>query len=253
MTTSTTIRKLLRGAGAAAFWLAAWYLAARALGRPLLLPGPAEVASRFAALAVTGHFWRTAGATLLRVAAGFAAGTLAGALLAVLCRASGVVSALFSPVVRAVRAAPVASFIILLVVWFRRDSVPVIISALMALPVVWENTLAGIASADPALLEMARSFHISRAKTALRVVLPSALPSFLAGCRTALGLAWKSGVTAEVIASPALAVGRELNNGRVYLETADVFVWTAVVILLSVALEKGMFLLLGKAGKRYGG
>ena len=110
--------------------------------------------------------------------------------------------ALLAPVLHIVRAAPVASFIILALVWFRTDVLPLFIAFLMVVPVVWANVEKGIRAADPALLEMARVYRFGRLKTLLRVQLPSVMPYFLAACTTGLGFAWKSGIAAEVICRP---------------------------------------------------
>lgn len=235
--TSSKLNRPLRAVAAAAFWLAAWSIAAYIVGRPLLLPSPVEVFGRLLELAAGAAFWRTAAVTLLRVAEGLLCGIVCGVSLAVVTFLSPVCDMLLSPAVRTVRAAPVASFSILLIVWFQSGKVPVMIAALMVIPIIWEGTLAGIRSADPQLLEMADVFGFGAFKKALRIYLPAAASSFLAAYKVSLGLAWKSGVTAEVIASPAVAIGRELSNGKVYLETADVFAWTIVVVALSLLLE----------------
>jgi len=122
--------------------------------------------------------------------------------------------------------------------WTDRDQVPVIIAALMVLPVVWGNVVRGIRECDPKLLELARAYRFSRFKTARLILLPSVRPYFLSALTTSMGLAWKSGVAAEALVWPKLAIGTQIYNTKFYLETADLFAWTLVVILLSLLLEK---------------
>ena len=150
--------------------------------------------------------------------------------------------------IRVARATPVASFIILAFLWIGKTQVPGFISMLMVLPVVWENTAAGIRSADPLLLEMAKSYRFGFRKTLEKVYVPSVAPAWRAGAVTALGLAWKSGVAAEVLCLPRLSLGTEIYYSKIYLETADLFAWTAVVILLSWILEKGFVALIKRKG-----
>ena len=64
------------------------------------------------------------------------------------------------------------------------------------------------------------------------------MPFFMAAAKAGMGLAWKAGIAAEVLASPSLGIGTELYNAKIYLETADLFAWTAVIIAISVALER---------------
>ncbi|MBO5898784.1 MAG: hypothetical protein J6R04_07220, partial [Clostridia bacterium] len=70
-----------------------------------------------------------------------------------------------------------------------------------------------------------------------RIYLPAVLPYFLSACESSIGLAWKAGVAAEVLALPALSIGKQLYESKLYLETTDLFAWTLVVIVLSLLLE----------------
>lgn len=232
-----------------AFWLGVWVLAARAVGSELLLPGPAAVWGALVRLLPTASFWKAVGASLLRVLAGLAWGTVAGALLGTVTAASPWADALLSPGVRAVRATPVASFILLILLWVSRTAAPGVVSGLMVLPVMWEAVRRGADSADPLLLELARAYRFGRLKTLRLVCLPAALPHFAGGLHTALGLAWKSAVAAEVLCRPPLAVGSGIYNAKLTLETPELFAWTAVVAALSFVLEKGLSLFLD--GKKY--
>ena len=236
-------------------WLGLWQLLAMGVGLELLLPGPVRVVERLFARGATALFWRSAFATLGRIFLGGAVGVVIGAAVAALSARWAVCDWLLTPFMKVVRATPVASFIVLIWLWSAATWVPVIIAALMAAPVAWGTTAQGIRDTDPALLEMAWAYRFSKGKTARLIYIPSTLPAFLAGCRTALGLAWKAGVAAEVLCRPRWALGTQVYNAKLALETADLFAWTALVILLSFAVEKalwGLWRLLSKRGRRGG-
>ena len=226
--------RLLRPLLPLAFWLVVWQLAALAVGQSFILPGPAAVLGTLIQLAGVPSFWQTALLSLVRVLAGLLAGTLLGALTAALTCASRWADVLLSPAVRVIRAVPVVSFILFVLLWTRRGLVPVVVSALMVLPVVWGNVSRGIRETDPKLLEQAGALRFSRLKTVRLVYLPSVRPYFLSAVVTSLGLAWKSGVAAEVLCRPAWAVGTQIVQARDYLETPSLFAWTLVVLLLSL-------------------
>jgi len=228
----------LRTATAFLFWVAVWQFAAWQINSPLFLPAPLAVVRRLGQLALTAPFWYTALLSLCRVLLGMLWGTVLGVVLAILACISRWLDAILSPAVRVIRATPVASFILLVFLWTDRDQVPVIIAALMVLPVVWGNVVRGIRECDPKLLELARAYRFSRFKTARLILLPSVRPYFLSALTTSMGLAWKSGVAAEALVWPKLAIGTQIYNTKFYLETADLFAWTLVVILLSLLLEK---------------
>ena len=222
-------------------------------GQTFILPAPPRVAEEFFALAGTGEFWRTAAVSLGRVFAGAAAGVGLGTALAALTAAFRWARLLLAPAVKVVRATPVASFIILVLLWADRDWVPVIISALMVLPVVWGNVVQGVDSADAGLLEFSRAYGLSSWRRLRLVYVPSVLPYFAAACRTSLGLAWKAGVAAEVLCLPRLAIGTQVSNAKIYLETPALFAWTLTVLLLSFLLEGVLGRLLGRLERRKGG
>ena len=226
-------------------------LAALAVGQSFILPGPAAVLGTLIQLAGVPSFWQTALLSLVRVLAGLLAGTLLGALTAALTCASRWADVLLSPAVRVIRAVPVVSFILFVLLWTRRGLVPVVVSALMVLPVVWGNVGRGIRETDPKLLEQAGALRFSRLKTVRLVYLPSVRPYFLSAVVTSLGLAWKSGVAAEVLCRPAWAVGTQIVQARDYLETPSLFAWTLVILLLSLTLEKLLSALLNRINRRW--
>lgn len=231
----------------AVFWLAVWWLLALIVGKELLIPSPPLVVRTLLELVVTGAFWRYTALTLLRITLGLLLGIVLGILTALLTNRLSLLHALLAPAVRVVRATPVASFIILVLLWVANGRVPVVISALVVLPVIWESTAAGLRSVDRDLLEFARAYRLTRWDTWRRIVIPSMLPQLAAAVCTAIGLAWKSGVAAEVLCLPKAAVGTQVYFSKLYLDTPALFAWTLVVVALSLTVERiARRLLLGR-------
>ncbi len=226
-----------------AVWLGVWQLLAVRVGQSLLLPGPWEVLVRLLELARTGDFWTTALTSLGRVFLGGALGALIGVAVAALSAWKEPAGWVLSPLMKVVRATPVASFIILIWLWCKSAWVPVVISALMSAPVVWAATAQGIGDVDPKLLEMARAYRFNTGKTLRLIYVPSARSAVATGCRTAMGLAWKAGVAAEALSRPRIALGTQVYNAKIYLETPDLFAWTVTVVALSFLVEKGVWAL----------
>ena len=220
------------------FWIAVWFLLSLLVGSELLLPGPVQVLRKLCAMITTGTFWSSVALSLLRILGGILAALVLGVLLAVLTERSSLAKALFSPLMLLVRSTPVASFIILALIWLGRDILPLFISALMVLPVVWANVSAGIAGRDVQLLEMAKVYGLSRGRVFRRITVPSVLPHFRAALSSALGLGWKAGIAAEVLTVPKQAIGRMIYESKLYLETTELFAWTLAVILLSFVIER---------------
>lgn len=232
-----TGKTLLKNLLATLFWVAAWHILALAMANPLLLPTPLQVLRRLAQLMQTADFWHITAVSIGRILLGVLSALVLGVLLAVLSTASSLVDALLAPVMTAVKAAPVASFAILVLIWLKRDHVPILICAMMVLPVVWSNVCAGIRQVDPQLLELARVYRLPRLRVLRRIYVPSVLPYFRAACGSALGMGWKAGIAAEVLTVPRDSMGRMIAESKLYLMTEDLFAWTLAVVVLSLLLQ----------------
>ncbi len=232
------VRKLLPAVGVGLFWLAVWALAAMLVGKELLLPSPGQVLRCLVKLASGAEFWRTVFRSILRVLSGILAATVLGVLLAALTERSKVCRLLLAPLMTVIKSTPVASFIILALIWIGRDILPVVITGLMVLPVVWANVSAGIAGQDQQLLEMAAVYRLSRGSILQHITVPSVLPYFRSALSSALGLGWRAGIAAEVLTVPPLSIGKRIYESKLYLETAELFAWTLTVILLSLLIER---------------
>ncbi len=220
----------------------------------VLIASPAVVAKRIVQLMGTADFWVKTFYSLFGIMKGYLLGVLAGVLLAVLTSVSKALYSFFKPMLTVIKTTPVVSFIILALVWMSKTQVPVFISFLMVLPIIWANLTTAVRETDPLLLEMAKAYGFSPLKILHRIYVPSVLPTFLTALTTSVGFAWKAGIAAEVISTPHNSIGTQLYNAKVYLETADLFAWTVVVILLSMLFEKGIIFAVGKiSGKAHKG
>jgi NitT/TauT family transport system permease protein len=252
MVKNKTIKAFIRGAICFAFWMAVWYILSAALGRALVLPTPFAVFGRLLSLLPTSDFWLACLGSVLRIFVGLIAGILAGVLLASLCAVSRLMEAIFEPLVTVIKATPVASIIILMLFIMAKTAVPMVAALLMVIPIVFGNVKKGITSVPVDLSEVAEMYDFGFGKRMKYLVLPSVLPYFSAACRSALGLAWKAGIAAEVICYPKYSIGANLNNAKVYLESEELYAWTIVVIVISVLIEKGVVSLLDLVMKKGG-
>lgn len=216
----------------------------------ILLASPVEVVGRLLTIWQEDGFFASLGFTFFRIAGGFLLGLLVGVLLAVLAGQLRWVEILLWPYMVTVKSVPVASFVIIILIFFRAASLSVIISALMVLPIIYTNTLSGIRSTDAELDRMAEVFKISFWKKLLYVKLPQIKPYFLSGATVSLGLCWKSGVAAELIGIPTGSVGEALYQAKIYLNTADLFSWTILIILISFGFEKLVLWVFGRLFQR---
>lgn len=251
MTPSTTKDRLLRLA-ALAFWLLVWQGASVSVGQEILLVSPARVMREAARLCVTEDFWLCVGGSFGRIACGFFLAQALGVLLAALACASRAVEILLSPLVTVIKSTPVASFTVLALIWIRSAHLSVLISALMAFPIVYRNLCEGIRAADGELLEMASVFRVKGLRV-LYIYLPAAAPYFLSAASLSAGLCWKAGIAAEVIGLPARSIGGALYEAKLYFDTPVLFAWTLVIVLISVVFERVLLALAAALRRRVEG
>lgn len=238
---------------AVALWLAVWQAGAMLLGEEVLLASPLRVLKRLFGLVQTSDFWNRALFSTGSIMSGLLAGAALGILLGAAAHFSRFVRQLFRPLIAVIRAIPVAGFIILAVVWLNERSLGRFIAFLICLPVFYSNTLQGFASVDKRLLEMAFTFRMSPGAKLRALYLPALLPHLLSAVEVAVGLAWKSGTAAEVIAIPADSIGQKLYMAKIYLETGDMMAWTLTVVLLSALCGRALKALLSLAVRKGGG
>lgn len=227
-------------------WILVWEGISLGVSQELLVPSPISVFARMFQLLQTALFWQITAITVSRILIGFLSGVVLGVLFAVLTSISPVAYAFFKPVLSMVKATPVASFIILALVWIQSGRIPEFISFLMVFPIIWGNVFKGIDQTDRNLLEMAKMYHVRKSGIIKKIHINSVLPFFIPAAMTSMGLAWKAGIAAEVLAIPKFSIGKEIYDAKIYLETIDLFAWSIVVIIISVILEKIMALFLKK-------
>ena len=249
------MKKILKSLGSTllilAFWVAVWWLGAIRVERELLLPSPLTVIKRLTELTLTVDFWLIVSRSILRVVLGIVLALFFGVLLALLTSRVPFLRRLFTPLLSVIKATPVASFVILVLLWLGASALPVFISMLIVLPIIWAAVSDGIAAFDENLTEVCRVFRFSFGKRLRLFYLPTVAPYFLSACKTSIGMAWKAGVAAEILAVSPISIGKQLFDAKNYLETPDVFAWTIVVILLSLVIEWLVTYSFQRLGQRY--
>jgi sulfonate transport system permease protein len=197
--TSSALRAVLLGLAIPVGLALLWELAVRAgwaSGR--LLPPPSAIASTLVQLSANGELWLHVQATLLRVAAGFALGVIAGTLLGVLAGASSLARSLLDPALQGLRAIPSIAWVPLFILWlgiFEASKIT-LIAVGVAFP-IYLGTLGAILAVDRKVIEVGRSFRLSRVAMARRILLPAVLPHYVIALRSGLGLGWMFVVAAE--------------------------------------------------------
>lgn len=234
MNLSNRIRKLL----IALFWIAGWQIASLLIDNAILFVGPVDVLKTFTFLLPKPEFWQSIASSFYKITLGTFSAFALGIVLGSLAYRFSLLKEFLEPIMVLMKSIPVASFVILALIWIGSKNLSIFICFTVVLPSIYVSTIAGLNSTDKKLLELTGIFRIPIRKRIRMIYLPALFPYLYSSCKTALGMSWKSGIAAEVIGIPTRSIGEKLYMAKIYLSTAELFAWTIVIILVSALFER---------------
>ena len=226
-----------------AFWVLIWWAMSAIVDEKLFLPSTLSVLKALIFLFPEKEFWSSIAFSSSRVVLSYTVSFIVAALLGVFGGLSEKFEILLSPLVKAMRSIPVASIVILVLLWVKSRNLSTVVSFLVVFPILYESVLSGVKNTDPLLLEAADNYRIKGYRRLRYIYLPSIFPYLESGTKSSLGLCWKSAVAAEVIGLPLHSMGSKLYEAKVYLDTPSLFAWTVVIVVMAAIFEKLAFLL----------
>lgn len=224
--------------------LAVWQAVAMLIDSELILVTPIEVIKRLFTVWREPGFFASIAFTSSKIILGFLAAFFIGIGLGALAGRFRVAEILLWPWMLTVKSVPIASFVLIILLFVSSADISVFISFLIVLPIIYTNVLSAIKSTDSKLLEAAKLFGTPAKYRLLFISLPQIKPYLISASSVGCGLAFKAGVAAELIGIPTGSIGEALYNAKIYLNSADLFAWTVIIILMSVLFEKLFIFLL---------
>ncbi len=228
----------VRKAAIVACWILVWQCVAVVIDNSIMLATPIDALKALWALLPRLEFWQTIGMSLIRIGIGFLIGCVVAFVCASFSKRFLLVEEFLSPLISLLKNIPVASFVVILLIWWGSSFLAVAISFLVVMPNVYVNTLEGLKNTDIKMLEMATVFKLPWWNRFFYIYRPALQPYINSALKISLGMSWKSGVAAEVIGTPDFSIGEALYMSKIYLDTAGVLAWTLVIVVLSFCFEK---------------
>ena len=240
-TMSSKLKGFLFWAIGIAFWLIIWEISAILINERFLFPTIGDVISSLVSNAFSENrstlFWSSIFFSLLRVLIGLVCGVLFALSLAIATHFIPFLECFIKPIVTLLRSTPVASFIMILCFLILDFYVPSVISCIIVFPIVWDSAHMSLSNPNKELSEVALVFGFSKKKKFTLVTLPQMIKSVIPAIITSAGLAWKSGIAAEIITYTEASIGKLISDSKNQVEGAELFAWTLVVVLLSLVVE----------------
>ena len=218
-------------------WVVIWALFAKALDLTVIFPGPIAILKTLFTLIYTLEFWITVLLSIGRILLGLLLGIVFGIALAAINHAIPFSTKFITIGMTVIKSTPVASIVLILWVIIGSARLPTLIGILMVMPIIWQNLSDGFSAVDKQLVEVGRVFKFSAVKSFRVITLPTLVRYFIPAVLTSVGLAWKSGIAAEIIAYTKNSIGKNIADAKAYFEGDVMLAWTLVVIVLSLALE----------------
>ncbi|SRR5574344_332631 len=217
--------------------LAVWKVLSLHFKSNFILPGPEDTLISTVNIICTAEFLKIIGATILRGLIGFVIAAILGVGLGILAGIYDSLAAWMKPIVVTFRATPVVAIILLALIWFTPNAVPIFIAFLTMFPLIYINVTDGFKSMDASLVEMAKFYGASGKKIVTEVYIPSIIPFIISGISSAVGIGWRAIIVGEVLAQPTYGIGTVMQSAQTFLNVDILIAWTLIAVVLSSGFE----------------
>lgn len=227
------------------FWIAVWWGLALIIHNPILMATPKETIAAMGRVIIQGELFITVFHSLWPIILGLLMALGVALVTVILSHISKIVRTLLAPFVLCVKTIPVASFVIILLIWQGAERLSMWIGFLIAFPIIYTNLFQGLdeMSNNNGLLRAARLFNFSGWDKFWQVYRPGLRGYFISAMKLAVGMSVKAGVAAQIIGLPDNTFGEKMYMAKIYLSTDELFAWTIYTVIFAYLLEKIILLL----------
>ena len=232
------LKKIGGGIIIISFWLVVWAILARKVQLSFALPTVGETFNAGIDIITNKNSLLTILLSLVRIGTGFFMGVIIALGLGILSVRFSLIKKLLSPLNIVAKSTPVA--VIITIIWFMIGGarVPGTLSAIMVIPIVWQSILDGYEAIDPQLDEVCKIYNFGFVKRLRFLVFPTLMRFLLPSLLSASGLAFKAGISAEILCMTKNSIGYNIYNSKYTLEGPSMFAWTVIVLVLSCFIEQ---------------
>lgn len=228
----------------ALIWLVIWQIMAALIAEEILLPSPLLVFKRFLDLLVQKEFYLAILSSIGKIMIGFVISIFFGLILAFISYKSNLFYDFINPIILIFRSIPLASLVIFLLFWIKTKNLSILVSFIMAMPIIYTNSYVGLRSIDKKLIEMADIYQIKEIDRLRSIYFIKTKAFIKSSIISTSGLVLKAGIAAEVIGLPDNSIGKSLYNSKIYLDMPSLLAWTLAILILSFLFEYVLKLIL---------
>ncbi|MFF5639704.1 ABC transporter permease [Streptomyces sp. NPDC012825] len=240
------VKKVLPPTLAVALVLVVWQvLVSAGITEETKLPAPSAVWDGLADMWLQGTLLEVIWTSVSRGLAGFLLALAIGTPLGLLVARVKFVRAAIGPILSGLQSLPSVAWVPPAVLWFGlNDAMMFTVILLGAVPSIANGLVSGVDQVPPLFLRAGRTMGATGLKGTWHVVLPAALPGYLAGLKQGWAFSWRSLMAAEIIASSpdlGLGLGQLLENGRNNIDLPGVFLAILLILVVGIAIDLLIF------------
>ncbi len=214
-----------------------WKLLSLYFQSELVLPSPEKTLQNLWQILIQSNAWKNIGFTVFRGLIALSISMFFAIILGTLSGKYFGIKIMVHPWIVILRSLPVISIILLALIWFEIDNIPIFTGTLTMFPILYVQITDGLASLSPEYVEMSNVYKVSNYKKLKYLYIPTVLPHLFTGLSHAMGIGWKAIVMGEVLSLPDIAIGTRMQNAQVYLQVNELIAWTIIAILISFIFE----------------
>lgn len=226
--------------GGVFFCLILWELFAQILKAPLIVPPLKEIVTAFVLIIKTQETYVFILSSLIRVFITLAVDSLIAFAFGIISGLNKNIEDFLSAPESILKSSPTIAVLLLALIWFKSNMTPIFVASLIVLPILYRNIVDGVKNIDKNLIEMSYDFNVHFGKRLKSLYLPCIRPFLKNGYVLSTGFAVKVVIMAEVLSQPKYGIGSAFQTAKVQLETASIFAWTGIAVLLAALLQRGV-------------
>ncbi len=205
---------------------------------PIILPSVLDVAKSMLYIFKSGELYSSIFYSSIKLILGLFSAVFAGFLIGLGMAASKFMKNILHPMVVFLQSIPVISWILLALIWFVPDIIPIFILMVNGISIISFSVYEGIKGIDKKLVEMAKLYKVDRKHLVLDLYIPCIISNFTGSLKSVLASSYKVVVMAEIIARTEKGIGSKINWAWINIETSEILAWSLIVVVLSYVLEK---------------
>ena len=214
-----------------------WFFISLKINSEIVFPNILTIIKKLIEIILEKSFYKDLFLSLIRVFITFILSFLLAIIFGILSGIFLYIRYMLMPIINFIRTIPTIPLILVAIIWFDNNTVPIFVSMLVIFPIMYDAVVNGIINVDKNLIDMSLSYNVSLKTQIISLYIPSIKPYILTAISQSMGITWKSILAAEILALPSLGIGSKLYESHLYLDTVSLFAYCLIAVIFNGIFE----------------